>query len=168
MSDAYLQVELDVATKQLLVINTHRGLYRYNRLAFGPAPAPVIFQRLVENPVAGIPYLAAYLDDVIVTGRTKEEHLSNLKQVLSALNEHGMKLRLEKCEFFRKQVTYLVHVISAEGLKPSEKRVDAVVNFPKPENGKQLESLIGKLNYYGKFLPSFSTIIMRTIESPET
>ena len=69
-----------------------------------------------------------------------------------------MKLRLEKCEFFRKQVTYLGHVISAEGLKPSEKRVDAVVNFPKPENVKQLESFIGKLNYYGKFLPSFSTI----------
>ena len=148
MSDAYLQVELDDATKQLLVINTHRGLYRYNRLAFGPAPAPAIFQRLVENLVAGIPYVAAYLDDVIVTGRTKEEHMSNLKQVLSALNEHGMKLRLEKCEFFRKQVTYLGHVISAEGLKPFEKRVDAVVNFPKPENVKQLESFIGKLNYY--------------------
>ena len=160
MSDAYLQVELDDATKQLLVINTHRGLYRYNRLAFGPALAPAIFQRLVENLVAGIPYVAAYLDDVIVTGRTEEEHLSNLKQVLSALNEHGMKLRLEKCEFFRKQVTYLGHVISAEGLKPSEKRVDAVVNFPKPENVKQLESFIGKLNYYGKFLPSFSTIII--------
>ena len=78
-----------------------------------------------------------------------------MKQVLSALNDHGMKLRLEKCEFFRKQVTYLGHVISAEGLKPSEKRVDAVVNFPKPENVKQLESFIGKLNYYGKFISIF-------------
>ena len=158
MSDACLQVELDNATKQLLVINAHRGLYRYNRLAFGPAPAPAIFQRLVENLVAGIPYVAAYLDDVIVTGRTKEERLSNLKQVFSALNEHCMQLRIDKCEFLRKQVTYLGHVISAEGLKLSEKRVDAVVNFPKPENVKQLESVIGKLNEYGKFLPSFSTI----------
>ena len=60
-------------------------------------------------------------------------------------------------EFFRQQVTYLGHVISADGLKPSEERVDAIVKIPTPENVKQLESFIGKLNYYGKFLPSFST-----------
>ena len=107
MSDAYLQVELDDATKKLLVVNTHKGLFRYNRLSFGPAPAPAIFQKLVDNLVSGIPYVAAYLDDVIVTGRTKEEHLQNLKQVLAALTEYGMKLRLDKCEFFQQHVTYL-------------------------------------------------------------
>ena len=84
--------------------------------------------------------MAAYLDDVIVTGRTKEEHLQNLKQVLSALNEYGMKLRLGKCEFFRHQVTYLGHVISTDGLKPSEERVGAIVKIPTPENVKQLEN----------------------------
>ena len=98
--------------------------------------------------------MAARLDDVIVTGRTKEEHLQNLRQVLAALTEFGMKLRLDKCEFFRQQVTYLGQVISADGLKPSE----AIVKNPTPENVKQLESFIGKLDYYGKFLPSFSTI----------
>ena len=158
MSDAYLQVELDDATKKLLVVNTHKGLFRYNRLSFGPAPAPAIFQKLVDNLVSGIPYVAAYLDDVIVTGRTKEEHLQNIKQVLAALTDYGMKLRLDKCEFFQQHVTYLGHVISADGLKPSEERVDAIVKIPTPENIKQLESFIGKLNYYGKFLPSFSTI----------
>ena len=140
MSDAYLQVKLDDATKKLLVVNTHKGLFRYNRLSFGPAPA--IFQKLVDALVSGIPYVAAYLDDVIVTGRTKEEHLHNLKQVLAALTEYGMKLRLDKCEFFR-QVTYLGHVISVDGLKPSEERVDAIVKIPTPENIKQLESFIG-------------------------
>ena len=158
MSDAYLQVELDDATKKLLVVNTHKGLFRYNRLSFGPAPAPAIFQKLVDNLVSGIPYVAAYLDDVIVTGRTKEEHLQNLKQVLAALTEYGMKLRLDKCEFFQQHVTYMGHVISADGLKPSEERVEAIVKIPTSENVKQLESFIGKLNYYGKFLPSFSTI----------
>ena len=158
MSDAYLQVELDDATKKLLVVNTHKGLFRYNRLSFGSAPAPAIFQKLVDNLVSGIPYVAAYLDDVIVTGRTKQEHLQNLKQVLAALDEYGMKLRFDKCEFFKHQVTYLGHVISADGLKPSEVRIDAIVKIPTPENVKQLESFIGKLNYYGKFLPSFSTI----------
>ena len=157
MSDAYLQVELDDATKKLLVVNTHKGLFRYNRLSFGPAPASAIFQKLLDNLVSGIPYVAAYLDDVIVTGRTMEERLQNIKQVLSALNEYGMKLRLDKCKFFRQQVTYLGHVISADGLRPPEERVDGIVKIP-PENVKQMESFIGKLNYYGKFLPSFSTI----------
>ena len=87
-------------------------------MSFGPAPASAISQKLVDNLVVGIPYVYAYLDDVIVTGRKKEEHLQNIKQVLSALNEYGMKLRLDKCEFFRQQVTYLGHVISADGLKP--------------------------------------------------
>ena len=89
----------------------------------------------------------------------KEEHLQNLKQVLAALTEYGMKLRLDKCEFFRQQVTYLGHVISADGLKPSEERVDAIVKIPTHENIKQRESIIGKLNYYGTFLPSFSTVV---------
>ena len=104
--------------------------------------------------MSGIPYVAAYLDAVIVTGRTKEEHLKNI----SALNKYGMKLRLVKCEFFRHQVTYMGHIISADGLKPSGERVTSIVKISTPENVKQLESFIGILNYYGKFLPSFSTI----------
>ena len=104
--------------------------------------------------------MAAYLDDVIVTGRTKEESQDrkNLKQVLSALSDCGMKLRLDKCGFFRQHVTYLGHVISADGLKPYDERVDAIVKIPTRENVKQLKSLIYKLNHYGKFLPLFSTI----------
>ena len=157
MSDAYLHVELDDATQKLLVANTHKGLFRNNRLSFGPAPAPAIFQEIFDNLVSGIPYVAAYMADVIVTGRTKEEHL-NIKQVLAALNEYGMKLHLDKCELFRQQVTYLGHVVSADGLKPSEERVDAIVKIPTPKSVKQLESFIGELNYYRNFLPSFSTI----------
>ena len=111
ISDAYLQVELGDATKKLLVVKTHKGLFRYNRLSFGPAPAPAIFQKFVDNLVSGIPYVAAYVDDVIVAARTKEEHLQDLKQVLSALNEYGMKLRLDESEFFRQQVTNLGRVI---------------------------------------------------------
>ena len=143
--------------KKLLVVNTHEGLFWYNRLSFGPVPAQAIFQKLVDNLVSGIPHVAAYLDDVIVTGRTKEEHLQNLKQVLSALNKHFMKLRPDKCEFFRQQVAYLGHVISAYDLKPSEERVNAIVKILTLENVKQLESFYGKLNYYGKFLPSVSS-----------
>ena len=85
----------------------------------------------------------------------EEEHLQHLKQVLSPLTEYGTKLRIDKCEFFRHQLTYL---ISSDGLNPSEECITAIVKIPTPEKVKQLESFIGKLNYYGKFIPSFSII----------
>ena len=158
MRDAYLQIELDDETKQLLVINTHKGLYRYNRLCFGPSPAPAIFQKLVDNLVAGIPGVAAYLDDIIVTGQTKEEHLENLRRVLEALDNYGLKLQLDKCVFFATEVSYLGYIISKDGLRASDERVQAILQYAMPTDLKQLESFVGKLNYYGKFLPAFASV----------
>ena len=158
MRDAYLQIELDDETKQLLVINTHKGLYRYNRLCFGPSPAPAIFQNLVDNLVAGIPGVAAYLDDIIVTGQTKAEHLENLRRVFAALDNYGLKLQLDKCVFFAPEVSYLGYIISKDGLCASEERVQAILQYAMPTDLKQLESFVGKLNYYGKFLPAFASV----------
>uniref|UniRef100_A0A7I4XT76 RNA-directed DNA polymerase n=1 Tax=Haemonchus contortus TaxID=6289 RepID=A0A7I4XT76_HAECO len=73
-ADAYLQVEVDDDSKELLTINTHRGLYRYNRLPFGVKSAPGIFQQIIDSMISGLNGVAAYLDDVIVTGRTLSEH----------------------------------------------------------------------------------------------
>ena len=158
MRDAYLQIELDDETKQLLVINTHKGLYRYNRLCFGPSPAPAIFQKLVDNLVAGIPGVAAYLDDIIVTGQTKAEHLENLRRVLEALDNYGLKLQLDKCVFFATEVSYLGYIISKDGLRASNERVQAILQYATPTDLKQLESFVGKLNYYRKFLPAFASV----------
>ena len=147
MSDAYSQVELDDATDKLSVDNTHKGLFRYNRLSFRPTPAPAIFQKLVDNLVSCIPYVAAYLDDVTVTGRTKGKHLQNLKQVFSALNEYGMKLR----SFDNRSHTW--DTWSSETIRRTSQ-----CKIPTLENVNQMERFTSKLNYYRKFLPSLSTI----------
>ena len=149
MRDAYLQIELDDETKQLLVINTHKGLYRYNRLCFDPSPAPAIFQKLVDNQVAGIP------GD---TGQTKEEHLENLRRVLEALVNYGLKLQLDKCVFFATEVSYLGYIISKDGLRASGERVQAILQYATPTDIKQLESFVSKLNYYWKVLPAFASV----------
>ena len=98
MRDAYLQIELDDESKKLLVINTHKGLFQYNRLCFGPSPAPAIFQKLVDNLVAGITGVAAYLDDIIVTGRTTEDHLSNLTRASLHWTNTGSNYSYTMCE----------------------------------------------------------------------
>ena len=148
MRDAYLQIELDDKTKQLLVINTHKDLYRYNRLCFGPSPAPATFQKLVDNLVVGIPGVAAYLDDVIVTGQTKAEHLENLRRVLEALDNYGLTLQLDKSGFFATEVSYLGYIISKDGLRSSDETVHAILQYATPTYLKQLESFLDKLNCY--------------------
>ena len=86
-SQAHQQVRLDAASKELVVINTHRGLFRHNRLPFGVSSAPGIFQRMMENLLRGIDKVVVYLDDILITGISEEDHLSTLEEVLKRLQD---------------------------------------------------------------------------------
>uniref|UniRef100_A0A914W0Y7 Reverse transcriptase domain-containing protein n=1 Tax=Plectus sambesii TaxID=2011161 RepID=A0A914W0Y7_9BILA len=132
LADAYLQIELEEESKNLVVINTPLGLFRYNCMPFSISSAPAIFQRVMDELLAGIPFCAAYLDDIIITGRTEEEHLNTLKMVLTRLKEFGFKCHKEKCDFFRDKVTYVGHVISKDGKRPDPKRVEPLLQIPNP------------------------------------
>ena len=90
LAHAYQQLPLEDGSKPYTTINTHRGLYRYNRLPFG---APAIFQRTMENLLQGLPYVFVYIDDILVTGASEEEHLHNLNEVLTRLETAGMCLK---------------------------------------------------------------------------
>ena len=111
LANAYQQVPLKSQSKQLVTINTHRGLYCYNSLTFGISAAPSIFQRTMENVLQGISNTYIYLDDLLVTGRTPESHLANLEEVLSKLQSAGLRLKRSKCFFMMSSVEYLGHQI---------------------------------------------------------
>ena len=83
MSQAYQQLVLDESSKKYVVINTHKGLFRYNRLPFGVSSAPAVFQRVMESVLQGIPNVVVYFDDILVAGKSTAEHLSTLEKVLS-------------------------------------------------------------------------------------
>ena len=159
LKDAYLQIEVDDSTKELLTINTHRGLFRYTRLAYGTASAPAIFQRTIEQVMSGVPGTQVILDDMIVTGKTDQEHLENFEMVFQRLSENGLKANVEKCKFFKEKVTFCGHEIDRNGLHKTQSKIDAVVNAPKIENVEQLRSFLGLVQYYSKFLPNLSTIL---------
>ena len=93
MSQAYLQLAVDDQSKELLTINTHKGLFVYNRLPFGVSSAPGIFQRTMESLLNGIPNVLVYLDDILVTGHTQEQHFSNLHEVLLHFRQAGLRLK---------------------------------------------------------------------------
>ena len=119
LAHAYLQLYLDDKSKKLVTINTHRGLFEYNRLPFGVSTAPAIFQRTIDSLLQDIPnvYAYMYLDDILITGKSDEDHLQNLSAVLSKLQDAGLQLKKSKCNFLAKSVEYLGHVISGKGLQ---------------------------------------------------
>ncbi|XP_036342130.1 uncharacterized protein K02A2.6-like [Rhagoletis pomonella] len=144
LSDAYLQVNLTDEAKKFTVINTPFGLFQFQRMPFGMASVPGIFQRFMEEVIAGVPHCAVYLDDIIVTGQDNDEHIRNVEEIFKRLSFHGLTCRVEKCNFAEKQVEYVGHIINATGIMPSEKRVDAIKRMPPPKNIKEIESFIGK------------------------
>jgi len=93
MSQAYQHIPLDKNSRKYVVINTHRGLFQYNRLPFGVSSAPGIFQRVMESLLSGVPNVVVYLDDILVTGPTEEEHLAALEEVLRRLQAAGLRLK---------------------------------------------------------------------------
>ena len=159
LSHAYLQLQLDEASQEYVTINTHRGLYRYTRLPFGVASAPAIFQRTMETLLRGLPMVVVYIDDILIAGRSQEEHHTNLARVLQRLEDAGIRLKREKCSFCLPEVEYLGHSISAEGLRPSMTKVKAITGAPKPTKVSELKSFLGLVNYYAKFLPNLATIL---------
>ena len=159
LSQAYQQICLEEESKKFVVINTHKGLFQFNRLPFGISSAPAIFQRTMESLLQGIPFVVVYLDDILVTGPTQEDHLQNLRKVLQRLQQAGLRLQRGKCKFMATSVQYLGHVIDAEGLHPLEDKVEAVQQAPAPENVSELRSYLGLLSYYSKFLPQLASTL---------
>ncbi|XP_045765544.1 uncharacterized protein K02A2.6-like [Maniola jurtina] len=159
LSQAYNQIELD-DSKALTVINTHRGLFKYNRLVFGLASSPGIFQRIMSTLLKGIPGVEIFLDDIIIgTKGDQKQHLKILEEVLNRLKLNGMKLKRNKCHFMLKEVKYLGYIISSEGVKVDEDKVAAVLKIPRPRDVPQLRSFLGLINFYAKFVKNVSSVL---------
>ena len=159
MSNAYNQIVLSPEARSLTTINTHRGLFQYNRLCFGIASAPGIFQRAVEELLRGIPGVCVFLDDILVSGSSPGEHDKRLGEVLKRFQEVGLRLHPTKCSFGVDSVQYLGYTIDATGLKPMKEKLEAIVNAPEPKDLTQLRSYLGMLNFYRKFLVNAAVVL---------
>ena len=156
LTHAYQQMSLEESCRELVTINTHRGLYRYTRLPHGVASAPAVFQKTMDVVLQGLPKVICYLDDILVTGTSEEEHLENVEKVLQRLN---IRAKRAKCTFMGDSVEYLGHRIDATGLHTTTSKVEAISKAPQPRNVQELRSYLGLLHYYGKFMPSLATLL---------
>ena len=108
----------------------------------------------------GIPGVIVYLDDILVSAPSKEEHLLRLEEVFVRLEKSGLRARQSKCHFMVSEVEYLGHQIDAEGLHPLPSEVQAVVDAHTPSSVQELKAYLGFLAYYVKFLPDLPSALV--------
>lgn len=127
----------------------------------GMACAPATFQRLMEKAVGEMNMLQVlvYLDDLIIFGKTLAEHEERLIKVMDRLQEVGLKISLDKCQFCQTKVKYVGHIVTTEGAVTDPAKVEAVTTWPKPSNLKTLCSFLGFCGYYRWFIHNYSSII---------
>ena len=134
LSQAYQQVVVHESCRDVLTINTHLGLLRYRRLAFGVNSAVSLFQREMENLLGNMSGVCVYLDDVLIAGSSMDDCLDRTSQVMQKLQEAGLKVSEKKCDICVKRVECLGHLIDAAGCHPSEQKVSAIHEAPVPRN----------------------------------
>ena len=159
LSQACQQLVLSPGSRELITINTHKGLFQPTRLQFGVHSASGIFQRQLENRLATIPFVKVRSDDILVSGKNSKEHLVNLEKVLKILHDSGLKLKLSKCSFMQLEVFYLGFKINKHGVYPIKEKIDSIKNARIPQNVSELKSFLGLLNYYHRHFRNFAEVL---------
>ena len=138
---------------------TQFGLYKYLVMPFGLTNAPATFNRLMDIIFCKhCSFIGVFFDDIIVHSKTLEEHKEHRAQVFKELQEHKLYVNSKKSEFFLKEIHYLGHVISKDGIKMDPDKLKIIQEWPEPLNLHELRSLIGMCSYYRRFLEKNSII----------
>lgn len=136
------------------------GHFEFVRMPFGLCNAPASFQKLMDKVLA--PYLRkfvlVYLDDIVIFSKTFQEHLEHIQSIFEILRKSGLKIKTKKCEFAKKELVYLGHIISINGIRPNPKKTECVANFPTPNNSDQVRTFLGLSGYYRKFIKNYADI----------
>ena len=161
IKSAYWQVEVEEADKEKTAFTVGPlGFYECNRMPFGLSNAPATFQRLMESCLGDMNMQSCliYLDDIVVFSQTFEEHVEWLEKVFQRLIDAGLKLSPAKCHLFQDKLKYLGHIVSADGISTDPAKIQCVKEWPVPQSLEQLQSFLGFVGYYRRFIKDFSKI----------
>ena len=156
----YWQVEVDPDDQEKTSFCTPDGLFEFKVMPFGLCNAPATFQRLMDMVLAGVQWsnCLVYLDDIIIVGKTFKHHLQNVREVFKCLRVAGLKLKPSKCDLCCKQVEFLGHIVSADGIRTDRAKTEKVAQWPVPKTKRGVQQFLGLANYYRRFVKDFATI----------
>jgi hypothetical protein len=160
LASGYWQVEMEASSKPKTAFATHQGLFEFNVMPFGLTNAPATFERIMEMTLRGLQWQECliFLDDIIVFGTSFEEAKGRLQNVFARFREAGLRLKPSKCSLFQKEVSFLGHVVSEQGVACDPKKVRAVSEWPRPKNLTEVRSFLGLCSYYRRFVKGFAAI----------
>ena len=161
LKSGYWQVPITEQDKAKTPFRTSSGqLFEFNQVPFGLCNAPASFSRLMDRVLAGLHWETClfYLDDIIVYSSTWEEHLARLRQVFKRLRHANLKLGVDKCTFAAKEVNYLGHRVTEEGLLPDSLLLAAIWEIPPPKTAAEVRSFLGLAGYYRRYVKGFAAI----------
>ena len=141
---------------------TPDGLYEFLVMPFGLCNAPATFQRLMNKVLKD--YIGkichVYMDDIIIFSDTEEEHLKHIRIIFQTLKNHGLFLKLQKCEFLKDEMTFLGHKIGKDGIRSDPKKIEAIVKLPPPRNVREVRKILGMCGWHRKFIEGYAKIAM--------
>jgi len=152
--------QIPVATEDIpkTAIKTPFGLYEFLKMPFGLRNAAQTFQRFIDSVLRGLDFVFVYIDDVLVASEDEKEHQHHLEAVFQRLADNGLVINADKCQFGRRSVDYLGHVVSNNGCRPLPSKVAAVEEFPVPTSRRQLRRFLGMINFYRRFIPNCAAV----------
>ncbi|CAK1549738.1 unnamed protein product [Leptosia nina] len=156
MKNGFYQIPVTEDSIKYTAFSTPDGHYEFLKMPFGICNGPSVFQRAITKAVKHLNFLLVYIDDILIPFSTIDQGLEYLDKTISALSDSGFKVNLKKCKFFVESIEYLGRQISCEGIRPSETKVTALLNSPKPQTVKQVRQFMGLASYFRKFIPNFS------------
>ncbi|UYV68755.1 hypothetical protein LAZ67_6000683 [Cordylochernes scorpioides] len=160
VSSAYWQVPIHPDSRPLLAFATIDGLYQPTRLPFGLKTSPQIYERAINQVLQGhgLDCVAHYFDDFVIYSETLEEHQEHLRKFFAFCDAENLQLNLTKCEFFRQTIEFLGYTITAGTTTPLIRNTDVIHAIPPPNNRKTLQSFLGAVNVYNKFIPDYARL----------
>ena len=129
-------------------------------MPFGLKNSAQAFQRLMDSIFGSLPFVFVYLDDLLIASRSHREHEDHLRQVFELLRQNGLFINKDKCLLGVSSLSFLGHKVTRDGIAPMSERVEAILKFPTPNTKKQLQSFLGMVNFYHRFLPNIAETLV--------